>query len=365
MATIKSRDLNLSEVFKAFYEVPDFQREYVWEDSQVEQLLTDIRAEQIEGGNVDYFIGSIVTCPARDGRLQLIDGQQRMTTIFVAFCALRDRLKAIGDSKLDTVKRLIADTKVDRKGNESFSVRIQLQYEDAGNVLELLTNEKVPQSDGTTRSIHNIAIAYETCREFFVSEFGDDVHLLREYYGYLVTQVKLIRIETDSLTRALKIFETINDRGIGLDAMDLLKNLLFMKSTPDEFETLKLEWKRLTDTLYGAGEKPLRFLRYYILSEYGADKLREDELYDWLVKNEIKVGYGKKPLAFARALNSAVNAYLNFTKGLTPNGGRNPDLLSLSLLTGKATRQHLILLLAARSAPTEIFSALCVRTWNS
>ena len=359
MATIESRDLDLSEVFKAFYTVPDFQREYVWQDSQVEQLLTDIRAEQIEGGNIDYFIGSIVTCPAPDGRFQLIDGQQRMTTIFVAFCALRDRLKAVGDTKLDTLKRLIADTKIDRKGNESFSVRIQLQYEDAGNALELLTHEQVPSSEGPTRSIQNIAMAYETCREFFISEFGDDTHLLRGYYGYLVTQVKLIRIETDSLARALKIFETINDRGIGLDAMDLLKNLLFMKSAPDEFEILKLEWKKLTDALYGAGEKPLRFLRYYILSRYGVDKLREDELYGWLVKNEKKVGFGKKPIIFARELNSAVSAYLNFTKGLTPSGERDPDLLSLSTMTGKATRQHLIILLAARSVQTEVFSAVC------
>jgi uncharacterized protein with ParB-like and HNH nuclease domain len=47
MATIESRDLDLSEVFKAFHAVPDFQREYVWQESQVEQLLADIRAEQI------------------------------------------------------------------------------------------------------------------------------------------------------------------------------------------------------------------------------------------------------------------------------------------------------------------------------
>ncbi len=359
MATIESRDLDLSEVFKDFYSVPDFQREYVWQESQVEQLLTDIRTEQSDGGDADYFIGSIVTCPARDGRLVLIDGQQRMTTIFVAFCALRDRFNSIGDTQLDTVKRLIADTKIDGKGNESFSVRIQLQYEDAGNVFSLLTNEQALPSDGPTRSIQNIATAYETCLDFFVSEFAEDRHALREYYGYLVNRVKLIRIETDSLARALKIFETINDRGVGLDAMDLLKNLLFMKSTATEFEILKLEWKKLTDALYAAGEKPLRFLRYYILSEYGVEKLREDELYAWFVKNEKKVGFDKKPLPFVRSLNYAVTAYLQFAKGLTPSGERDPDLLSLSALTGKATRQHLIILLAARSSPKEIFSAVC------
>jgi Protein of unknown function (DUF1524) len=141
--------------------------------------------------------------------------------------------------------------------------------------------------------------------------------------------------------------------------MDLLKNLLFMKSSPREFELLKIEWKKLSDALYKAGEKPLRFLRYYILSEYGVEKLREDELYVWLVRNEARVGFGENPLAFVKGLNIAVNAYVKFTKGLTPSGDRDPDLLSLSVLTGKATRQHLIILLAARLLSKEIFSAVC------
>ena len=48
--------------------------------------------------------------------------------------------------------------------------------------------------------------------------------------------------------------------------MDLLKNLLFMKSDQDEFDVLKNVWKELQDTIFEAGEKPLRFLRYFIFS---------------------------------------------------------------------------------------------------
>ncbi len=68
--------------------------------------------------------------------------------------------------------------------------------------------------------------------------------------------MKLIRIITPDITHALKVFETVNDRGVGLNAMDLLKNLLFMKASADSFEQLKKRWRDLVDTLELSREKP-------------------------------------------------------------------------------------------------------------
>jgi uncharacterized protein with ParB-like and HNH nuclease domain len=136
--------------------------------------------------------------------------------------------------------------------------------------------------------MRNVAAAYYAALAFFTAEFETDTAALRAFYGCLINKVKLIRITTDSIARALKIFETINDRGVGLDAMDLLKNLLFMKASPENFDRLKNKWKALTDKLYNAGEKPLRFLRYYIFATFPVAKLQEDQLYEWLVANEKK-----------------------------------------------------------------------------
>ena len=88
MATqrIQSDDSSVASLFQSFYAVPDYQREYVWETEQVEQLLTDLREEMGDGAAPDapeYFIGSIVVCPGPDGVLDLIDGQQRMTTLYI------------------------------------------------------------------------------------------------------------------------------------------------------------------------------------------------------------------------------------------------------------------------------------------
>ena len=94
--------------------------------------------------------------------------------------------------------------------------------------------------------------------------------------------------------------------------MDLLKNLLFMKANRDDFEKLKVHWKELQDTIFDMGERPLRFLRYYILSQFDVDVLREDEIYGWFVKNEKECGYGADPLNFAKELIVAAQAYQNF-----------------------------------------------------
>lgn len=359
--TIQSQDIKVGEVFQAFYVVPDYQREYVWETEQVEQLLSDINAELAGNDPVkapEYFIGSIVVCPGNDGVLELIDGQQRMTTLFLVLCAIRDGLKELGEAS-DALTRQIAATSVDAFGRDRFRYRLDLQYEDSGDILTRVAEEKLDGTDcATTRSIANIYNAYKTAVDFLKREFADDAGSLRTFYGYLINKVKLIRIQTKDVAKALKIFETINDRGIGLDSMDLLKNLLFMKAGRDEFEKLKTDWKELQDIIFDMSEKPLRFLRYFIFSRYDVDVLREDEIYGWFAKNEKLCGYALDPLGFAKELVRAAQAYQNFLNGQDQNGTKNHYLENLQLLGGKAARQHLILLLAGRHLPGDLFDQL-------
>lgn len=90
---------------------------------------------------------------------------------------------------------------------------------------------------------------------------------LKKYWGYLANNVVFIQISTD-VSSALKIFETINERGVGLNPMDLLKNLLFTQVKQTQFSQLKDEWKKITKPLEKGKEKPLRFLRYFLMANY-------------------------------------------------------------------------------------------------
>ena len=298
--TIQSQDIKVADVFQAFYVVPDYQREYVWEAEQVEQLLNDINAElgNDSGQAPEYFIGSVVVCPGTAADvLELIDGQQRMTTLFLTLCAIRDRIKELGEQPPGALEPQIAATSTDPSGRDHFRYRLDLQYEDSGDIIVRIAQGTLDEAEEkSTRSIANIRNAYRVTLDFLKGEFGDDTDALRAFYGYLSNKVKLIRIQTKDVTKALKIFETINDRGISLDSMDLLKNLLFMKASRDEFERLKVHWKELQDVIFAMREKPLRFLRYFIFSHYDVDVLREDEIYGWFAKHDSVCGYAADPI---------------------------------------------------------------------
>lgn len=357
---IQSEDSSLAKLFQSFYVVPDYQREYVWGTEQVEQLLMDVRDEMGNGAPADapeYFIGSIVVCPGKDGVLDLIDGQQRMTTLYIALCAIRDKLAALSAPSMAVLNSQIADSMVDVSGEERRRYRLDLQYVDSGNALIRMA-EADPVTGPLTSSMQNMLNAHRVTGRFLNSEFGNDASAVRGFYGYLSNKVKLIKIQTEDVAKALKIFETINDRGVGLNSMDLLKNLLFMKAPSDKFDALKTTWKELQDTIFDMKEKPLRFLRYFIFSRYDIEMLREDEIYGWLSKNDAIIGYGKDPVGFAKELVSAAHAYAHFRAGRNELGQRNRYLDNMRLLGGQAARQHIIMLLAGRHLPAHLFDKL-------
>ncbi len=363
---IQSEDCSVASLFQSFYAVPDYQREYVWDTDQVEQLLKDVREEMGDGATQDapeYFIGSIVVCPGRDGVLDLIDGQQRMTSLYITLCAIRDRLTELVAKPSSVLNAQIADAAVDVSGEERRRYRLDLQYEDSGDALTRLADGKAIETP-TTQSMRNMRNAHHVVSRFLASEFGQDDAAVRRFYGYLTNKVKLIRIQTEDVAKALKIFETINDRGVGLNSMDLLKNLLFMKTPKGQFDKLKDTWKELQDTIFRMGEKPLRFLRYFILSRYDVELLREDEIYGWFSNNEALVGYARDPIGFAKELVSAARAYERFREGKNEKGERNRFLDNIRLLGGQAARQHLILLLAGRHLVPTLFDRLAAEVEN-
>jgi len=140
-----------------------------------------------------------------------------------------------------------------------------------------------------------------------------------------------------------------------------------MRTSPHDYPKLKDIWKELVDVLDEAKEKPLRFLRYYIMSHHEIDAhrgLREDEIYDWFVGNSEKCGLDTAPLRFARELVNCSRAYANFLNGKNADGTPVAYLENIARLAGGAVRQHLILALAGRNLPIELFTELCRNVEN-
>jgi len=356
-----SQDMPIDSLFKGFLAVPHYQREFVWTSRTVETLVSDI-IEEFDTGREDgspsrYFLGTLVTSVNPEtGVLELIDGQQRVTTLYVLLIAIRDVLIEQG-KPLQAIDSLLYGLHVDDLGNERQLHRVQLQYEDSQGVLASLVKDRSQVSvdllPTSTRSAANIVEAYRTARSM-LSQGLPNAQAVRKFYAYLTKSVLVIRIEAESVDRALRIFETINARGQGLDSMDLLKNLLFRHAGRHEFEKLKERWKAIVDTLFDAGERPMGFIRYYLLARYSRRKLKADEVYSWLTdaSNPDRPEYRQQPVQFATELLSAARAYVKYSSGRLEDGTQVEALTNV-VRFNRSARQHVMLMLAARQLPPE------------
>ncbi|WP_017462292.1 DUF262 domain-containing protein [Dyella ginsengisoli] len=370
MARIENHKYSIEEAFReCFYIVPDYQREYVWTDKEVHQLLEDI-GEQIDVGTTrEYFIGTVLVSPTdQKNHYEVIDGQQRLTTFFLLLCALRRLLQQ--EPEAEHLKRLISDSYT---GNTGIVTRLKLdpRYESAAEVMAKvveINGDPVAVRSGVQASgiasfgsLENLINAYSTLYRYLKDNYDDDAKL-KKYWFYLATNVVFIQISTD-VSSALKIFETINERGVGLNPMDLLKNLLFTQVKQTQFTQLKDEWKKITKPLEKEKEKPLRFLRYFLMANYtiknerGDAVVREDEIYDWFIAkdNAALCDYEGKPFEFVRKVIRNVEHYLAFANGLGNDGKPSLAMDSLKRLAGGAFSLHYVLLLAAANFPKPLF----------
>jgi len=370
MARIENHKFSIVEAFsECFYVVPDYQREYVWTDKEVQQLLDDIDDQMESGSDGEYFIGMVLVSPGSErNQFEVIDGQQRLTTFFLMLCALRNRFQSSGKHH-QMVNTLISTSYANKAGEIEECLKLEPRYENADELMSCLvatddTPEKVSiavQKSNIPRfgSLDNLLNAYGTVYRYLVDNYEDE-DALKKLWGFLANSVVFIQISTD-VSSALKIFETINERGVGLNPMDLLKNLLFTQVDQKEFTKLKDEWKKITAPLEKAKEKPLRFLRYFLMANYkirNKDQvIREDEIYDWFVdKNNASLcGYTDKPFEFVRKITRNVEHYLNFSSGKGNDGKANIPMDNLKKMCGGAFSLHFVLLLAVAGLPKPLF----------
>lgn len=371
MARIENHKYSIEEAFReCFYIVPDYQREYVWTDKEVHQLLEDI-GEQIDAGTTrEYFIGTVLVSPTNQkNHYEVIDGQQRLTTFFLLLCALKHLFQ--GEPQRQMISGLISTSYVDSDGEVRTNLKLEPRYESAAEVMaKLVELDADPQTVragiqtsgiASFGSLENLVNAYSTLYRYLKDNY-DDAPKLKKYWGYLANNVVFIQISTD-VSSALKIFETINERGVGLNPMDLLKNLLFTQVKQAQFTQLKDEWKKITKPLEKQKEKPLRFLRYFLMANYtiknqrGDAVVREDEIYDWFIAkdNAALCDYAGKPFEFVRKVIRNVEHYLAFANGLGNDGKPSLAMDSLKRLAGGAFSLHYVLLLAAANFPKQLF----------
>lgn len=372
---IKAEVKSIDKLKDYFFVVPDYQREYVWKvDDQIEQFLIDIDDEYEPHAKqqTSYFIGSIIVVK-NDEKYNVIDGQQRLTTIVISLCALRDVLQRCKEDGLltgnqpkvlESVEEWLSNYDL---ASDRIQPRLELQYEESSDYLLNMIEKKIYQGE-VTPSIDKMQHAFERISNHFDEYKIQNINSLVAYARYFLTGIDLVVIESENLSSALKIFETINQRGASLNAMDLVKNLMFSKVCESQFAQIKSVWKEINRNLQDCEESdnPLRFLRYFMTARYHNGILREDELYKWIISSEGKIclNYENDPLRLVRELQHASKRYsalVSATNNLG-DGATYPHTTHIGYINKYRSRQHLVLLMALDlHCPNEIVDYLAMQ----
>ena len=126
---IKFGKQTVAKAFEDWYTIPSYQRNYVWESDQVYDFLKDMKENYIEHANDEYFFGSYIK-QVRDDSNDLLDGQQRITTLFLLFAFLRDYKKTDDDLRSSLQEMIFQQENKVKK----IPSRIRLDYQIRGNV---------------------------------------------------------------------------------------------------------------------------------------------------------------------------------------------------------------------------------------
>lgn len=351
---------SISKLSDYYFLVPDYQREYVWKvDDQVEQFIIDLDNEyQPEQKDQNgYFLGSIIIVKNGE-KHDVIDGQQRLTTIVITMCALRNLLKdrkdtldKKGQEYLKTIEEWLSSYDINSDEN---LIRLDLQYEESQGFISQLI-EGQTNNFAETASVKKMSDAYNHIYNYLKYQFQDGLNGFISFARYFLTKVELVVIESENLSSALKIFETINQRGASLNAMDLVKNLIFSQIKEEQFSAIKIIWKSITNNLEscGEGDNPLRFLRYFLMSRYHHGILREDDIYKWIIsaEGEQSLKYKIHPMGFVKELEKLSERYANLVNATNEaaywrENSCFPNVSNIGYINKYRSRQHLILLMA-------------------
>jgi hypothetical protein len=207
------------------YSVDYYQREYRWEKKQAQELMDDLTEQFLtDYESTDqreavknyghYYLGSIILS-TRDKDTFIVDGQQRLTTLTLLLMLLH-RKQGIREDRVE-LKDLIFSVKY---GTKDFNLAVP----DRAAVMESLLAGSTPDVSAASESVQTIVERYQDLDALLPSAIDD--HALPYFCDWLTEHVHLVEITATAEEDAYTIFETMNDRGLSLTPLDMLKGYL-------------------------------------------------------------------------------------------------------------------------------------------
>ena len=290
---------------RRFFRVPDHQRDFAWTEEEVEQFLNDV-TRAIDGSEPDYFLGLVVVVQpsAPDQHWEILDGQQRLATTTMVYAAIREWLYA-ADHVQDAVKLQEEFIGTREFGETQPMARLTLNINNRTTFSKIVVDREhdsflasklatAPRFSSERRLIEAATFCRSRISQLALQagdEPANQAKCLFRLAKYLRDQVKIVAMDVSSTANAYRIFETLNDRGLDLSALDLVKNYLFSRSG-NTLSEVQSKW--ITMLSHISGKSADDFLKTFWTSRWG--RIQRGRLfdewrtkYDSLVPNEVVV----------------------------------------------------------------------------
>lgn len=259
--------------------IPEYQRPYAWTEEQVETLFEDLwEFTTISGGaerESSYFLGSVVSYENENGEQEIIDGQQRITSLFLLLRAIYTKLVATPESErtaeannfigkieptiwrtdkltgtVDFKNILLTSRVVNNEGNEILRV--------------ILESGKTDEN-----AKDNYSRNYRYFQKLFDRHSTENPLMIYQFIYAVLNQAILLPITADTQDTALTIFSTLNDRGLPLSDADIFKAKIYNQLEVEAKKAFIERWKDLDEQATDANES-IQQLFYYNMFYYRA-----------------------------------------------------------------------------------------------
>jgi uncharacterized protein with ParB-like and HNH nuclease domain len=227
-----------------FYNIPEYQRPYVWGEEQIVALLEDVSKAMENDSNKEYFLGCMIWNTRHDKTNKnveyvyqdILDGQQRFITLFLLHGVIRDI--SIKDKLKENVqKRLVQEAddynNIPSRNRIEFEIRDDKEFLDKylineGGTLLINEIEDISTNPKSGASIRNMASGILIMKRWWDSKYAENVgteeHYLADFYKYLSTKVLALYLATpNNLDDAYNLFTVLNSRGLQLQVSDILR----------------------------------------------------------------------------------------------------------------------------------------------
>ena len=271
---IKASEKNLNNVFRDdyFFEIPLYQRPYSWSKEQVDELLDDLLDAMNRDSESPYFLGSIVLIKNEDdSKSAVVDGQQRLTTLSMLFCVLRELAVDEAQADLDVFVREAPNRLRGTQERFRLSLRardrefFQENVQTRGAIAQFLTKDTATYSDSQKLICANVNLLYEELAKL-------DGARRESLERFIVRQCYLVVVTATDRDSAYRIFSVMNDRGLDLSPTDILKAEIIGSIPVSDQDTFGERWESIEERL---GRDSFRELFGHIRMITAKTKLRQ------------------------------------------------------------------------------------------